>query len=98
MDWHAWTAAVVAVVGALANANRRRWGFALWACTNSYLAVRNADAGEWAQACLWTVNAGVSVWGWCRWGVVEREMASVGRAIGREVVRVVTTQPEREED
>lgn len=62
-----WVLVAIALAGTVFNVLRDRRGFALWSVSNFGLAGWNAVIGQWAQATLFAVYLGLSVWGWVAW-------------------------------
>lgn len=66
MSW-LWIVTIAAVVGNVLNIYRSRWCFVVWALTNVCFFTHNVMIGEYAQAALFMVYFGLSVWGWVAW-------------------------------
>lgn len=66
-DW-TWGMAIVSIIGTIANAYRRRWGFVVWLVTNITWCVYDYLQQEYAQSALFGVYAILAVVGWVQWG------------------------------
>ena len=58
---------IIALIGTFMNAERNKWGFALWLISNLYMCVRFFKIGEYAQSVLFLIYfllaiKGVFVW------------------------------------
>jgi nicotinamide riboside transporter PnuC len=67
LDLLTWALALAALAGTIANIKRRRWCFAVWLVTNVSWCIYDWHLGAHAQAALFAVYAGLSVWGWLAW-------------------------------
>ena len=76
-----WLIVAVAIVGAVANARQKRWGFALWIVSNGYLCVYDLFLGLCSQSALYLVFLLISLDGLIFWSknpakrVVEQNTA-----------------------
>jgi hypothetical protein len=64
-----WLLVAIALAGTVINVRHDRRGFILWAISNAGLAGINAEAGDWAQATLFSVYLLLSVYGFVAWSV-----------------------------
>lgn len=55
------------LVGTIANAYQRRWGFLVWICTNSFWIIYNLINKEYSQVIVYAINLVVSIIGWFKW-------------------------------
>lgn len=62
-----WLAAALAVTGNVLVIWKSRWGYVLWLMSNGYYIWYNWRLGSSAQAALFVVYTGLSVWGFIRW-------------------------------
>lgn len=63
-----WLAATLAVIGTVLNVYKKRSGFLIWILTNGFFVVYNYGLKAYAQAALFAVYTGISLWGFIRWG------------------------------
>lgn len=57
----------VSVMGTIANALQKRWGFVCWIISNLFFAVYNLYRAEYTQAALWLFNTALAVVGLIVW-------------------------------
>ena len=62
-----WIVTAAAVAGTVLNVQKRRACFVVWFVTNVFFVAHNALIREWPQAVLFSVYAGIMVWGWTSW-------------------------------
>lgn len=62
-----WIITILAIVGVVLNIKRRIEGFYLWTMSNIGFVVVDYNAGLYAQAVLFMVYTGLSVWGIIEW-------------------------------
>ena len=62
-----WTLVAIALVGTILNIRRNRYGFTFWFMSNVGLVWLNIGIGQWPQAALFAVYAGLSIWGFIAW-------------------------------
>lgn len=62
-----WIMSCIAFIGTLLNAERNKWGFALWMLSNSYMCVRFAVIGEFAQSLLFFAYVLLAIRGIVSW-------------------------------
>jgi len=68
-----WVVTVACIIGTFANAKRKRWSFIVWIAADVCLVAYNAYTKSYAEATLWLVYIGISVYGYREWGKLERE-------------------------
>lgn len=68
-----WTVTVASIIGTIANVQQKRWCFKVWLCSNAYLVAYNAYVGCYPQAVLFTVYAGLSIWGILAWKSSQKD-------------------------
>jgi nicotinamide riboside transporter PnuC len=78
MDIFTWIITILAIVGVVLNINKRVEGFYLWVGSNLAWGVIDYNAGLYAQAVLFIVYTGLSVWGIIEWRKKDSEMANNG--------------------
>jgi nicotinamide riboside transporter PnuC len=61
------------LIGTILNVYKKRICFYFWLVGNISLCVINFYTGSYAQALLWGVYAGISIWGLIQWGKPEAE-------------------------
>jgi len=59
---------LAAVVGAIANARKKRWSFLIWIVTNSVFVCYNWHLEAFSQVALFGVYVLISISGWINWG------------------------------
>jgi len=64
-----WLITAIAIIGVVANIQKRQWCFVLWIFSNSAWAVIDYYRAIYAQAFLFTVYALLAVWGLYAWRV-----------------------------
>ncbi len=62
------TAAILAIVGVLANNRRLRWCFLLWMLSNAMTGFIHAEAAIWSLLVRDVVFFVLAFEGWSRWG------------------------------
>lgn len=62
-----WVMSGIAFAGTLLNAERNKYGFALWMLSNSYMCIRFAVIGEYAQSLLFFSYVLLAVRGIVSW-------------------------------
>jgi nicotinamide riboside transporter PnuC len=74
-----WTLTLVSITGAILNVLRKRASFFLytvanigWICINIYHSI-------YAQATLFAVFTGLSIWGWIEWGKQAEKIEEQGQ-------------------
>jgi nicotinamide mononucleotide transporter len=67
MDIFTWIITILAIVGVVLNIKKRVEGFYLWVGSNLAWVVIDYNAGLYAQAVLFMVYTGLSVWGIIEW-------------------------------
>lgn len=69
VDWHliSWLFTFLSVLGAIYNAKKRVLGFYIWIAANIGWVAYDSIIGEWAQAALFLVYTGISVYGIIQW-------------------------------
>jgi nicotinamide riboside transporter PnuC len=68
-----WIATILAIAGSVLNVKKRYEGFILWEISNILLIAYNLHQGEYAQALLFTVYAGITGWGLVSWIKEEKK-------------------------
>ena len=58
---------IVALLGAFLNARKNVYGFCLWLISNGYWGIHNICIKEYAQAFLYFVFLGISIYGIYKW-------------------------------
>ncbi|MGN1043561.1 MAG: nicotinamide mononucleotide transporter [Acutalibacteraceae bacterium] len=66
---------VIALAGTLMNAERNKWGFIFWLCSNLYMSVRFFVIGEYAQGVLFFVYFILAIRGIYSWTKKEKSSA-----------------------
>lgn len=69
-----WIVTVIALVGTVLNANKKRIGFVFWIFSNACLAVYNFEKHEHAQGLLFTVYFILAIYGFLMWRKKEKSM------------------------
>lgn len=64
---YTWLITVIAIIGAVANARKKRCGFALWIISNGYLCVYDLWLGLYPQALLYAAFLLISIHGLAHW-------------------------------
>ena len=67
MDLFTWIITVIAIVGVILNIKKRVEGFYLWTVSNGAWIYIDVRAGLYAQAAMFVVYTGLSIWGICEW-------------------------------
>ena len=62
-----WIITTMAIVGVIFNVKKRIEGFYLWTISNLGFVVIDYKAGLYAQALLFVVYTGLSIWGIVEW-------------------------------
>ena len=73
IDQLMWVVTIASIIGTVANVYKKSWCFIVWASTNFMWVVYNIHKEIYAQAALWVVYFGLSVWGWCKWKKSDTE-------------------------
>jgi nicotinamide riboside transporter PnuC len=63
-----WTLTALSIIGAILNIRKKRSGFAVYTIANIGWIIVNIYHGIYAQAVLFLVFTGLSIWGWIEWG------------------------------
>jgi hypothetical protein len=66
-----WLLAAAAIAGVVLNNFRRRECFLIWMVTNATWMIYDWSLGAQAQAAMFGVYLGLSIWGWFQWGKKE---------------------------
>ena len=62
-----WIITALSITGTVLNIKKKRICFIIWIVSNSFLTIYNWHIFEPAQAALFAVYFGLSVWGVCKW-------------------------------
>ena len=73
---YTWLIAVAAIIGTLANARKKRWGFAVWIVTNSFWCVYDLYFGLYSQSFLYLVFMLISAYGLYNWSKKPAEQVA----------------------
>jgi len=57
----------LSIMGAILNARLQKEGFYLWLIANTVFIIHNVRIEEYAQAVLWIVYQGISIYGLWTW-------------------------------
>lgn len=63
-----WTFTFLSITGAVLNVKKKRSGFMFYTIANIGWICVNLYHGIYAQAALFCVFTGLSIWGWIEWG------------------------------
>ena len=63
-----WSLTLLSIFGAILNIKKRRSGFAVYTLANLGWIIVDIYHGIYAQAALFVVFTGLSIWGWIEWG------------------------------
>ena len=63
-----WTFTGISIAGAVLNVKKKRISFLLYTVANIGWICINIYHGIYAQATLFLVFTGLSIWGWLEWG------------------------------
>ena len=77
MNYIAYIATALSIVGTVANSFQKRWCFIVWAFTNSFWCVFNIINGSYAQAILYAFNLAMAFIGLWKWRKNERQKTEV---------------------
>ena len=62
-----WCVTALSIVGTVLNIKKQKCCFAIWCATNGFWAVYDFIIGAYAQAALFAVYLGLSLWGLWEW-------------------------------
>jgi len=65
--------ALLALVGSVLNARKKRIGFIFWIITNLYWVIHNIICAEYAQAFIYMANTVISIFGLINWKKIKRK-------------------------
>ena len=68
-----WVVSAACVLGAIANACKKRWGFAVWVVGDICLVAYNIHTGSYPEAVLWGVYTFIAAYGFWKWGKLEEK-------------------------
>lgn len=84
--WFIWPLVAASVLGTLAVARMRRWGWLMWVISNVGWLLYTAAQGRWPQAALWSVYLATAVYGLLQWR--RQPSGSPGRLLADEPRRM----------
>ena len=67
IDQLMWAVTTASIVGTIGNIYKKRWGFLVWAITNTAWVSYDIWKGAHAQATMMVVFTGLAAWGWFKW-------------------------------
>ena len=62
-----WVITVLSLIGVILNIYKNKWCFVTWLITNLLWAIVDFSLGIYAQGVLFTIYAGLAVWGLVKW-------------------------------
>lgn len=71
-----WLWSALSITGAVLNARKNKWGFAVWCVSNTGWIFTNIFYELWAQIPVWVVFTVTSIYGFIHWSREENETQS----------------------
>ena len=62
-----WLVTILALVGTIANIQKKRWCFICWLISNTTFSIYDFSIGAPAQGTLFAIYAGLAIWGIIKW-------------------------------
>lgn len=71
-----WILTAMSITGVVLNVKKNRMCFIIWIIANAGWITINILHGIYAQAFLFVIYTGLSVWGWIEWSKPKKEKAA----------------------
>lgn len=69
-----WIVSFLALMGTILNANRNKYGFVLWFCTNLFWVIVDFKSGLYAQSALFFAYTLLAIKGLITWSNAEKRV------------------------